>query len=108
MNGNENANVAHSRDRTLATDRSGNRRSNHEADMTLEAEQFKEVWDSPCQRSTEAELNRLEDALDELTNATKHRDGAHSVRANNHRLKAALVKLHDLYVETMQVNGVAA
>lgn len=73
--------------------------------MTLQEQQFKDVWDSPCDLRVDVELNRLEDALDELTNATKHRDGAHALRANYHRLKAALVKIHDLAIETMPVKA---
>ena len=62
-----------------------------------------ETWDSPAERCAETEIGKLEDALDELTNIIKHRDGARSVRANHRRLKAALVKLHDLYIATMPV-----
>lgn len=75
--------------------------------MTLHDSQFLETWDSPYDRSVEAEINRLEDALDELTNAIKHRDGARAVQANRKRVKAALIKLRDLCVEIQPV-GVAA
>lgn len=76
--------------------------------MTRMDFQILENWACPAEYNAEIELGKLEDVLDRLTDAIKHRDGARSVRGNHQRMRDALRKFHDLFVETMPVtNGVA-
>lgn len=76
--------------------------------MTIRDLQVLEVWQSNSERNAEKELDKLVDTIDLLTTLCQYREGARVVRANHHQVKAALIKLHDLYIETMPVNGVAA
>ena len=76
--------------------------------MLLRDLQILNGWQTQPERCAEREFDKLNDCLCALTDLAKQRDGAIEISKRHEKIKAALVRLHDLYIETTPVKGVAA
>lgn len=64
-------------------------------------------WQSAQASDADRKIGQLTATLDDLTDLAKTRNGARIIKANRRAIKDALIKLHDLFLDTQPVESVA-